>query len=1232
MIVELVARLVWAQCPHPLYFRFPLGDSIGQPGEDGLLEAADGYPPYINAGISIWEIGTNAEPGKKITEDYKKRLKEIPDVASRSKTTFTFVTPRSAAHTLWTPKKQDEWKKKREHDGWKSITIMDGTILSKWLERFPAIAAWLLQIMNENLSPCTFETSQMRWEALKHIPGCEGRCLTPEVFLCDREKMIARINVFLKNEDERKLPIRTRYPDQLANFIAAYVEENQNPETGDFYDNIIILEKADELKNFLTLDNPHIFVLGETNNEDYMVRLHSNAIKNGHRLILPQNIGGHNDEEAILPMPTPGAMQLALQRAGFSDLEAQSLAAKSNGNIPSLLRLLSSVYAVRQWGDLGSQSILAIASLIGNWSEQNQADLRAVEEVSGKSYEEWKKELTLLSGFATTPLRQRSDGTYRFISRYEGWQIGGSILSKEDLERFLSAAENILAKAAHSAFSNPLERLLAESDNDKAFPSEGLIYATAEMLAIIASNLTAWTKGSPDWLDSRISSLVKTILSDDDLDLWIRLSDILPLLAEAAPQSFISTIREQVSSEIFLEKISTNESFGRNQMTGIIWALECLAWSPSYFPQAIDILGDLSQAKLPKNSANRPDVSLKEIFNIWSPHTCVDTECKAKHLARLAKKHPLVAWKIILAISPYGEGGQAISFGTYMPRWRELSLVYPHKEEELDYPKWAALFEAISSPALSVLLEQEILPLENLISGLTRVPDKIDTILKRFTACVGTPKQTNAWELLSNIFRWGDNRKLLERHKDSITAAISSLKPDDKYQLLKDFFSESIPNYDFELPLDEQFDRWRSKQAEIVKSVFYEDGLKGVLHLVSLAKMPNIVGQELANISNEATDINLITRNFDTGGIDEKATGSFLAGFIYKRYDLFGDVWLQAMWEILNDETKLDTLLDLPFSKSIWNFVEMLPEDLQNSYWRRVICRPDYSDDDLEYPLQRLILAKRNGNALQWLYYMMTMKKKPQITTLKKLLLNPDECMARNQNIILSMIEYVWQEASECDDEIVQIEFLWIDLFNRFDPSSKLPKCLNRKLLTDAEFFVAALCVIYKPRHKNHEKAIQDENSQYQASQFYHALSCLRPPEESCFYDQKFTEWVETVLLRAEENDRYEVAGQQIGKILFHAPPDVKGLWINKNVAAILNAKEHVQIRVGFHTESFNSRGVYYGSGGKNEDDISNTYAMKAMALRDEGFFIFADCIDDIAKDYAGHARWTRESSSPIDF
>ena len=53
VIVELILRLVSVSCPRPKSRRFPLGDSIGQPGPDGELDTDIDFNPLCRKGCLI---------------------------------------------------------------------------------------------------------------------------------------------------------------------------------------------------------------------------------------------------------------------------------------------------------------------------------------------------------------------------------------------------------------------------------------------------------------------------------------------------------------------------------------------------------------------------------------------------------------------------------------------------------------------------------------------------------------------------------------------------------------------------------------------------------------------------------------------------------------------------------------------------------------------------------------------------------------------------------------------------------------------------------------------------------------------------------------------------------------------------------------------------------------------------------------------------------------------------
>ena len=62
-------------------------------------------------------------------------------------------------------------------------------------------------------------------------------------------------------------------------------------------------------------------------------------------------------------------------------------------------------------------------------------------------------------------------------------------------------------------------------------------------------------------------------------------------------------------------------SFGSPSRTGLLWALECLAWKRKTSRRVIGILAQLSRPKIDDNWTNKPDASLQSIFRSWMPQT-----------------------------------------------------------------------------------------------------------------------------------------------------------------------------------------------------------------------------------------------------------------------------------------------------------------------------------------------------------------------------------------------------------------------------------------------------------------------------------------------------------------------------------------------------------------------------------------------------------------------------------
>ena len=131
---RLVRRLVHSTGRGLRKVDFPADEAIRLAGWDGKV-LADDASPFVPAGFSAWELGTNQDPRAKANDDYKKRT-DNPAGIDPTQATFIFVTPRR-----WPGR--DAWiAEKRAEGRWKDVLAFDAESLAQWLEGAPGVAAW----------------------------------------------------------------------------------------------------------------------------------------------------------------------------------------------------------------------------------------------------------------------------------------------------------------------------------------------------------------------------------------------------------------------------------------------------------------------------------------------------------------------------------------------------------------------------------------------------------------------------------------------------------------------------------------------------------------------------------------------------------------------------------------------------------------------------------------------------------------------------------------------------------------------------------------------------------------------------------------------------------------------------------------------------------------------------------------------------------------------------------
>lgn len=673
LIVDLVWRLVAASSPNPKERRFPLSDSIGQPGPDGILDTDFRFEPFVPEGMSFWAIGTGIYPDRKATSDYNDLTTKVATAKPsevRQQSTFVFVTPLSARRG-WKQPSQQKWIDARcKQNDWKSVRIIDGTKLIDWLHYFPAVEIWLAGKMGFPAEH--IDTPEQRWALLRTIG--DPPPLTPQVFLSNRDAACAKLKEVFAGT-ALQLKIDTHFPDQVVDFVSAYVAAMDEETMLDAVGRCVVISNTDAWNAITTLRERHILVADSDLDlaGPAGTKLLEKARRVGHAVIFGGMPGGipHPNCESI---PNPKVYQLkeALEKGGYTEERARMLAQKSAGNLGSLLRCLQNLSLLPEWAEDAPAAELAIAELLGAWSEKFGADLAVVENISKKEYGEWidtMRKVTLRPG---TPLTQQ-DGFWKFVARFEGWYALGPRIFDDHLNRFHQIAISVL-REQDPKFDLPSDERYAASFHGKVLShSYQLRNGITETLSLLGSHSNALTSCSLGKAEATAVLAVREILSGADWVLWASLNNLLPLLAEAAPDEFLDAVESALNTAPCpFDKVFAQESSGitdANYTTGLLWALETLAWDAAYLTRVVIILGELATRDSGGNWANRPANSLTTILLPWLPQTCASVEKRKAAVATLMDELPDVAWKLVLTLLP---SSHQVSSGSRKPTWREL--------------------------------------------------------------------------------------------------------------------------------------------------------------------------------------------------------------------------------------------------------------------------------------------------------------------------------------------------------------------------------------------------------------------------------------------------------------------------------------------------------------------------------------------------------------------------------
>ncbi|MDX2186721.1 MAG: hypothetical protein SFV32_07305 [Opitutaceae bacterium] len=1230
VIPELVSLLVKESVEDLSLCRIPYGDMINQPGWDGLVETEIGHREFVPKKKSFWEMGTGGKPQKKATKDFKGRTRSMANTV-RQEATYVVVTPHSR---LWPEPSQTRWKTKYAKFGWKEVKIVDGVQLADWLREYPAIGKWLLKKIGLVDKAHGFSTPAEHWENLAQSSRNGDPPLPARLFLVGRDHASTQLQHLFEGKSSQLL-IATESEHDANDFVAAFLG-SLDPEVQQIFRNrCLFIKEPDAWLSMTSLRDRHVLVAHPNLDlVDIGEQLHLAAKKRGHAVVIPiLGAAGAGAESVVsLRSPTQHAIESCLTEAKFAHERAKELAGAGAHSLAALKRHLRGLSDIPPYANWASARLIAQASLFARWSGQNASDKAAMEIVLGKSYGEWIESLRPESLRPDTPLTQRNE-QWKIISRGEAWTALGPRLHDDDLERFGKMALTVLGERNPKFELPPDERFAAIIKGKSLMHSSGLRRGVAETLALIGSRSRSLTSCSQNKAEITAILTIRALLENADWITWASLNDELPLLAEAAPDEFLDRVEAALldSSGPFKAVFAQEGSgiTGANYMTGLLWGLETLAWSPEHLIRVVAILGDLAAIDPGGNWSNRPVNSIKDILLPWHPQTMAPVIKRRAALQAVYMDNPAVGWKLILSLLPSSHG---FTIGTRKPAWRTF-LPQGHTNR-VTHQEYAEQISAYAELAVSLAADN----IDKLVDLIDRLPDLPKTAHVKVLEHLGSPTVQKAkesdrvtiWDALTDLVakhrKYADARwALSKRAVDAIASATAPLTPHSPVFRHRRIFSDrDFDLFDAKGNYDAQRIALDGERTAVVTDLFQSGGMAGIFELARQAASPAKVGEALGRSTIAGLDaLVLPTLLAESDSLRER----IVHGFVWARYWARKSVWLdQLPVESWSRTQKVAFLTMLPFLHEIWERAECLLGSDAGDYWRSVPVNPWNEKEHTLIAVERLLAVSRPRSALQCLHRMSVDKIPiPSALATKTLLAavpESSEPVQIDQHDALDVIKSLQDNPEASADELFRVEWAYLPILDH--EFGDVPTTLEQRLADNPAFFAELIGLIFRSE-KQVVKKTQSEQQQAIAKNAFGLLRAWRRvpgrKKDGTFDPVAFAWWLNEVKRLTSESGHLDIAMNQLGETLVYAPVDSDGLWIHRTIADALNSKDAGEMRSGFRIELFNSRGVHDFTAGREEREIAAGFIQKADALENNGYHRFATAIRELANDYIRDAE-----------
>lgn len=1192
---RLVRRLVRAENDQVQRVEMRGGEGVGLTGFDGFVEAGRASS-FVPEGKSVWEMGVSGDPADKAQRDYRSRTDD-PLGLDPAEHTFVFVTPRR-----WEDKK--DWEKRKRDEGiWANVHVLDADDIEQALEVSPAVQIWLSELLG--LEPLGATSIEDWWG--RYSRGFDPT-MTPEVVLAGRADQAASLLRRIAEDVGRTYVRAVSVDDGLA--FAACSMMAVSPEDAE-----PILARSLLVHDGLTLRR-----LDRTSSLlillPYEEGLHREAhlVESHHVVFVVTDPAGDADIE--LPPHDHLALRAALTEAGVPDQDLDRYVRAGTKSLMALRRVATR-YGQRdpqEWAtDLVNRAVRR-AWLAGGWSQSRSGDSEVLTIMCDADPDELEGRLQKALRRAD-PLFTKVGATWAVASPQDSWRTVRGMITTSDLAALERSVQTVLGSIDPRLELPAEDRWAAALHGKEPVHSSNLRKGLARSLALLGTRgddvRLPGGRTAKEWAEGVALSLFTRANEDATAQLWTSISDVLPLLAEAAPDAFLRAIAEATTGAEPLAKRlfqDTDDPWNvSSPHTGLLWAIEGIAWSEQHMAYAAELLAALAEIDPGGRLSNRPSASLLAIFRAWSPQTSASLDTRIQTLDTLARRHPVASWDLLLSLLP---SSHEVGLQSHTPEFRRWAT----EATPVTRGDFVATIQAAASQIVRFANDdasrwEEVVPK---FEGLP-VDARSDAIatMSALTAEDLTRAQANAlWEALAGYIRrhreYADAQWAMSEDWLAKLAVVADLlqptNPADTHRWLFDDWHpdigvglEDLTAYDADLA---------GRREAAVEEIFANEGLAGVRRLATTVQLPWAVGAALAATTNSV--------DFEVMGeldSEDHATRQFADGFARRR--LLGSLDAIRGWaaqfggRAILQSRLLQYAEDAP---AAWDALNDYDETVRNAYWAEFSPYGRGANfAHVNEAVQNLLAHGRAAIAVDALSIYAARGEEGidaelVIRALQEFGSRDDpEARSVSAHDITRLLGYL-QERGVDEGQIALLEWRYLPLLQH---DGMMP-ALQRLLARDPRTFVQMIEMVFRPASaKNDDPAEQSSSDSGLAANAYRLLREWRvvpgTNEAGVVEADDLRAWLDAARALLHDADRSDIGELQIGEVLAHAPEDADGTFPTLPVRDVLEDTPNELLARGFSLGIYNKRGVTsrgMTEGGQQEYDLADKYAAWSEAVQ----------------------------------